>query len=90
VRAAVGEVLEALGEMPVYDSFWSEGDLAVFVIGFEQIADIEANAFANALRNDYLKFGFYGDEFHGVGLLESITIGLSALNILEVLSGLSN
>lgn len=52
--------------MPIYDGLWREGDLAVFVIGFEQVADIEANAFANALGNDDLKFGFYGDEFHGL------------------------
>lgn len=76
MRAAVSKVLETFGEMPVYDGFWSEGKLTVFIIGFEQVADIEANPLANALGNDNLKFSFYGDEFQRVGLLESITVGL--------------
>jgi hypothetical protein len=76
VRAAHSKVLEAFCEMPVYDGFWRESDLTVFVIGFEQITDIETNPLANALRNDDLKFRFYGYEFHRVGLLESITVRL--------------
>jgi hypothetical protein len=86
MRAAVGKVFEALCEMPVYNGFWSECNLAVFVIGFEEVADIEANPLANALRDDDLKFGFYGDEFHRVGLLESITVRLDETDQVAVLN----
>ena len=63
--AAFRQVVKAFGEVPVDDSFWRQGYLAVLVIGFKQVTDIEAYPLANAPRNDDLKFGFYGDEFHG-------------------------
>ncbi len=62
MNAAFSDVFESFGYSAVHQRLGREGNLSTLDPGFQEVAYIEANLFADILRNDYLVLALDGDE----------------------------